>query len=170
MDWITMSLTMNNRNRNRNININSTSNRLFHWSQSLNLVPRDRNKNKNKNINNSPSPSLTKRTGTVKRETIKNISTVFQKVTVPFLELTKIKFLNVLFLNLKVRSINSILFQYTSYQQGIYYMLGKQVGVVVHDSHDLKHYKNLFEHYVEKLELLMDRYQLAEPDFIVFSI
>jgi len=47
-------------------------------------------------------------------------------------------------------------------------MLGKQVGVVVQDSHDLNHYRNLFDHYMEMLELLMDRYQLTDPDFITF--
>jgi hypothetical protein len=70
------------------------------------------------------------------------------------------------FFNLQL--LNTILFQYTSYQQGIYYMLGKQVGVVVQDHHDLNHYRNLFEHYKEMLELLMDRYQLEAPDFITF--
>ena len=31
-------------------------------------------------------------------------------------------------------------------------------------------YKNLFEHYQETLELLMDRYQIEVPDFIIFYI
>jgi hypothetical protein len=135
-------------------------------SQSLNSDPLNQDKNKNFNSNNTNSNSLIKSTAT--KGGFKNISSVFTKVSVPFLELTQIKFLNILFLNLQVRSINSILFQYTSYQQGIYYMLGKQVGVVVRDSHDLNHYRNLFEHYKEMLELLMDRYQLEEPDFITF--
>jgi hypothetical protein len=65
-----------------------------------------------------------------------------------------------LFLKLQLRSINSIIFQYTSDQNGIHYMLGKQDGVVVNDSHELNHYRNLFEHYRERLEFLMDRYLL----------
>lgn len=48
-------------------------------------------------------------------------------------------------------------------------MLGRQVWVVLHDRHDLIHYINLFEHYKEMLELLMDRYQLEVPDFITFQ-
>jgi hypothetical protein len=67
-----------------------------------------------------------------------------------------------------IKNKSKVLIQYTSYQQSIYYMLGRQVGVVVLDNHDLTHYKNLFEHYKEMLELLMERYQLEEPDFITF--
>jgi DNA polymerase type B, organellar and viral len=175
----------------------NNSNRFFHWTPSFNTKmdsinsgiqlhqatkPENNpdNKNLNFNINNSPSnkasnfysnfinsQSLTKITAKGSKR-IQNISTVFKKVTISFLELTKIKFLNLLLLNLQLRSINSILFQYTSYPSGIYYMLGKQVGVVVHESHDLTHYRNLFEHYKETLELLMDRYQLETPDFITF--
>jgi DNA polymerase family B len=96
------------------------------------------------------------------------IISAFKKITVPYVKLNKISFLNILFLNLQLRSVNTILFQYTNYEQSIYYMLGKQVGVVVQDSHELNHYKNLFEHYRETLELLMDRYELDNPDFITF--
>ena len=132
------------------------------------------NKNTNKSFNISNyNNSLTMTKTRTTEGSIQNISTVFTKVTVSFLEIFQINFLNILFLNLQVRSINSIIFQYTSYQEGIHYMLGKQVGVVVPETQDLNNYRNLFEHYREMLELLIDRYQLEgyqleEPDFITF--
>ena len=145
---------------------NSNRIRLFHWSTpfSFNLDARIQDKNKNFNISYPNNNELT-----TTHKTIQNISTVFKQVTVPFLELTQIKFLQILFLNLQLRSINSLFFQYTSYHSGIHYMLGKQVGIVVKDTHDLIHYRNLFEHYRETLDLLMERYQLEEPDFITFQ-
>jgi hypothetical protein len=99
-----------------------------------------------------------------------NIRKEFKHITIPFLELTQIKFLNVLILNLTLNSINTILFQYTSYQQSIYYMLGIQQSAVVGETHNLNSYRNIFEHYQESLQLLMDRYQLDEPDFISLRI
>lgn len=89
-------------------------------------------------------------------------------VTVPYIELTQIKFLNIFFLNLNLRTINSVIFQYTAYNTNKNYMLGKQVGVVVKDNHDLHHYISLYDHFLETLDLLMDRYHIEIPDFITF--
>jgi len=151
--------------KNNNLNINNSPSKL-----SSNLSSNS-NINSNSNSINTNTPSITKIKSEGSTQKQKIIS-AFKKVTVPSVELSQINFLNILFLNLQVslqvRSVNIILCQYTSYEQGIYYMLGKQVGVVVQDSHDLNHYRNLFEHYRETLELLMDRYQLDTPDFITF--
>jgi len=153
-------MNMNNRNSNRN----STRNRLFHWSQSLNLDPH--NPHENFNISPSNSQSLTNSQATEGTKQKQNISSVFTIVTVPFIELTQIKFLNLLFLNLTLNSINTILFQYISYEEGRFLMLGQQVGAIVGETHDITRYKNIFEHYKEMLQLLIDRYHLVEPDFI----
>jgi hypothetical protein len=132
------------------------NNRLFHWTPSLNKklnsinpdIQPDQNtdtnpdpdkiNNTNFYINNTPSnlPSnlSTNSQSLIKSKatgSIKNISSVFKRVTISFLELTQIKFINLLFLNLQLRSINSILCQYTSYPKSIYYMLekvGKELG------------------------------------------
>nr|AYE93237.1 LAGLIDADG homing endonuclease [Termitomyces sp.]AYE93255.1 DNA polymerase [Termitomyces sp.] len=98
----------------------------------------------------------------------KKISSIFKLVIVPFHELTEIKFYNILMLNLQLRSTNSIMFQYTSYTDSQQYMLGPQVGVVVKDSHNISYYRNLYEHFNETLNLLMERYFIDYPEFIVF--
>jgi hypothetical protein len=49
-------------------------------------------------------------------------------------------------------------------------MLGPQFCVIVHESHDLNNYRNIYEHFKEMLQLLMDRYQLDNPDFITIRI
>jgi len=45
-------------------------------------------------------------------------------------------------------------------------MLGSQVGIVVRDSHDIKYYKSLFEHYQDMLEITLSLYKVESPDFI----
>jgi hypothetical protein len=102
---------------------------------------------------------------------------VFQKsknkikfFTVPFNELTEFEFIKLLQLNLKVDTEYTILFQYASYEQGIHFMLGPQTGIPVRETHDLNFYRLLSEHYLENLEILMDRYNIENPDFIVIYL
>ena len=89
----------------------------------------------------------------------------FVKVTVPFNELTEIKFLQVLMLNLKLHSLNTILFQYNEYSSSIHIMLGPQVGIVVKDSHNISYYRKLFQYYKDKLEIQMSFYTVGLPYF-----
>jgi len=77
------------------------------------------------------------------------------QVTVPFKELTEIRFIQVLMLNLKLSSLNTLLFQCNKYSTFTNLMLGPQVGIVVKDKHDISYYRNLFEHYIEKLESII---------------
>jgi hypothetical protein len=144
------------KNSNKNLNINNSSSNL----------PSNIPSNSNSNPTNSQSLINIKAVDDSKQQTHNE----FKHVTIPFLELTQINFLSVLFLNLTLKSINTILFQYTSYQEGNFYMLGPQVGANVGETHDLNSYRNIFEHYKETLRLLMDRYQLDEPDFITIRI
>nr|QWO71369.1 DNA polymerase [Termitomyces sp. T123] len=92
------------------------------------------------------------------------------KVTVPFNELSEIKFIKLLMLNLKLNSLNTILFQYNEYSTFTNLMLGPQVGIVVKETHDIAYYRRLFEHYIEKLEILMSLYMVDTPDFIVIHL
>jgi hypothetical protein len=94
------------------------------------------------------------------------------QVTVPFNELNeiRIRFIQVLMLNLKINSLNTILFQYSDYSTFTNLMLGPQVGIVVKAKHDISYYRNLFEHYIERLESIMSLYNVGRPDFIVISL
>jgi len=49
-------------------------------------------------------------------------------------------------------------------------MLGPQVGIVVKAKHDISYYRNLFEHYIERLESILSLYNVGRPDFIVISL
>jgi hypothetical protein len=89
---------------------------------------------------------------------------------VPFNELTEFEFIKLLQLNLKLDTDYTILFQYTSYEQGIHFMLGPQTGIPVRETNELKFYRLLYEHYLEKLEILLDRYNIENPDFIVIYL
>jgi hypothetical protein len=77
------------------------------------------------------------------------------QITVPFNELTEIRFINLLMLNLRINSLNNIMFQYNVYQTFTYLMLGPQVGIVIKDKLDISYYRMLFELYINKLEILM---------------
>ena len=92
------------------------------------------------------------------------------QITIPFYELTEIRFIQVLMLNLKINSLNTILFQYNEYSTFTNLMLGPQVGIVVKDKHDISYYRNLFDHYIEKLESIMSLYNVSTPDFIVIHL
>lgn len=94
----------------------------------------------------------------------------FIKVTVPFNELTDIKFIQILMLNLKLHSLNTIMFQYNEYSTSIHLMLGSQVGIVVKDRHDISYYRKLFAFYVDKLEIQMSFYTVGLPDFITIYL
>jgi hypothetical protein len=158
MDLITMN--MNNRNGTRNSTINSK--RFCHRSQRLIFYPPKPDKIFNKSPSNSQS--LTNRPAIERTKQKQNISTVFTKVTVPFIELTQIKFLNLLFLNLTLKSINTILFQYTSYQEGTFYMLGLQVGAIVGEIHDLNSYIKREKIYDFKTNLWTDTRHLYDDN------
>ena len=101
------------------------------------------------------------------------------KITVPFNELTEFELIKLLQLILKVNTFYTILFQYTSYEQGIHIMLGPQTGIPMRETPELNKYRLLFEHYLDKLEILMDRYNIEQPplhmsigqmDFIVIYL
>jgi hypothetical protein len=100
---------------------------------------------------------------------IKN-KTKIKIFTVPLIELTEFEFIKLLQLNLNLDTYYTILFQYTLYEQGTYLMLGPQVGIYMRETHDLKYYSLLYEHFLELLEILMDRYGVESPDFIVIYL
>jgi hypothetical protein len=58
-------------------------------------------------------------------------------------------------LNLKINSLNTILFQYNEYSTTTNLILGPQVGIVVKDKHDISYYRSLFEYYIDKLESIL---------------
>jgi hypothetical protein len=99
-----------------------------------------------------------------------NVEKKFKNVTIPAHSFNQVNFINIMVLNLKLRSINTIMMQYSSYSDNKYYMLGSQIGVIVKDNHDIHNYKNLFEHFLEMYEILLDRYNLPEPEFLTFKI
>lgn len=83
---------------------------------------------------------------------------------------TEIKFINIWILNLNLDSLNSIIFQYTQYYSQIKIMLGPQAGIVIKNKQDINYYRDLFEHYTNKLESLMSLYNIEAPDFITIHI
>jgi DNA polymerase type B, organellar and viral len=113
---------------------------------------------KNKTNTSISAPSLVKAKEKPKYQLI--------KVTVPFNEFTEIRFIQLLMVNLKINSLNTIIFQYNSYSTFTNLMLGPQVGIVVKDNHNISYYRILFEHYIEKLESIMSLYNVGIPDFI----
>jgi hypothetical protein len=64
----------------------------------------------------------------------------------------------------------TILFQYSLYENNLQYMLGPQTGINVKDTHNISQYRNIYEYLLERLYLLMDRYQIPYPDFIVIYL
>lgn len=73
-------------------------------------------------------------------------------------------------LNLKINSLNTILFQYSNYSSFTNLMLGSQQGIVIKDKHDISYYRKLFEYYCEKLEIKMSLYKADLPEFIVIHL
>lgn len=100
---------------------------------------------------------------------IKHESRIIQ-VIVPFNELTEIRFINILMLNLKINSLNTILFQYSNYSSFTNLMLGSQQGIVIKDKYDISYYRKLFEYYCEKLEIKMSLYKADLPEFLVIHL
>jgi DNA polymerase type B, organellar and viral len=93
------------------------------------------------------------------------------KIRVRFTEMTEARFISILTLTLRTNSLNTILFQYSEYKSFTNLMLGSQVGIVVGDSHDIKYYRSLFEHYKDKLDILLDQYNIStSPDFIIIHL
>ena len=93
-----------------------------------------------------------------------------KKIIVAFPDLSEKKFIETLILNLSINSLNTILFQYNHYQSFTNLMLGSQVGIVVRDSHDIKYYKSLFEHYQDMLEITLSFYKVESPDFCIIFL
>lgn len=92
------------------------------------------------------------------------------KITVSFKDFTENKFIQILMLNLKLHSLNTILFQYNEYNTSTQLMLGPQVGIVVKDIHNINYYRKLYEYYVDKLEIQMSFYTVGLPDFITIYL
>ena len=49
-------------------------------------------------------------------------------------------------------------------------MLGPQVGIVVKTQHNLAYYRDLFEYYKERLEIILSLYNVDTPDFIIIHL
>lgn len=49
-------------------------------------------------------------------------------------------------------------------------MLEPQVGIIVKETHDLEYYRNLYEHFLEILEITIQRYNVESPDFIIIYL
>ena len=98
------------------------------------------------------------------------IKTEFNNIIIPVHKLSRTKFLEILISNLKLRSINTIIMQISSYSENRNYMLGNQLGVKVPDNHNLNNYNELFDHFMEMYEILLDRYYLPKPEFFVIKI
>lgn len=49
-------------------------------------------------------------------------------------------------------------------------MLASQVGIIVIESPDLAYYRTLYEHFLELLEILKERYDIESPDFIIIYL
>jgi len=79
-------------------------------------------------------------------------------------------FIKLLVLNLNLNSNYTILFQYHSYQLNLNYMITRQCGLIVKDSHDINYYIDLYNFFIENLEMLTDLYQIQLPDIIIINI
>lgn len=98
--------------------------------------------------------------------------------TVPFNKVTEFEFIKLLQLNLKLDTVYTILFKYTSYELGIqrYLLLGlgPHTPIPVRETPELNLDRLLYKHYLDKLEILMDmdRYNIAiaNKDFSVIFL
>ena len=91
-------------------------------------------------------------------------------IIIPFNDLSQIKFINILMLELKLMTVYTIIFQYNQYENDHQYMLGPQVGINVKNNHNINYYKDLYDHLIETLDILMDRYNITKPDLIVIRL
>ena len=64
----------------------------------------------------------------------------------------------------------TILFQYSVNENNNQYMIGPQIGFNVKNNPNISHYRNLYKYLLEKLNILMDRYMITTPDFIVIHL
>lgn len=78
--------------------------------------------------------------------------------------------INTLILELQLMTFYTILFQYSVYENNLQYMIGPQRGINVKNRHNINHYRNLYEYLLEKLNILMERYMIPVPDFIVIHL
>jgi hypothetical protein len=49
-------------------------------------------------------------------------------------------------------------------------MLGPQVGIKVKETHNFKYYRNLYEHFLEILEITMDRYNVESLILLLYTL
>lgn len=139
----------NNTNNLKNINSNSNTNIVLNSVYNAGIT-------NNSDLSNKP----------IKKNRYSN----FIKITILFTEFNVTKFIETLMLNLKLNSSNTIIFQYTLYENAYQYMLGPQAGIIVKEKHDIDYYLNLYDHFNDLLESLMSRYQIEEPDFITIHL
>jgi hypothetical protein len=78
--------------------------------------------------------------------------------------------LNTLILELQLMTVYTILFQYSGYENNIQYMVGPQLGINVNNTHNINYYRNIFDYLIERLNLLMEIYQIPSPDFIILYL
>ena len=100
----------------------------------------------------------------------KPIKTNIKIFTIPLNELTEFEFIKLLQLNLNLDTMYTILFQYTLYEKNSHLMLGPQVGIKVKETHNFKYYRNLYEHFLEILEITMDRYNVESLILLLYTL
>ena len=76
-------------------------------------------------------------------------------------------------LNLNLVTTYTILFQYCLYEKNTHLILGllrTQTGINVKETHNLNYYRDLYEHFLELLDITMQCYGVESPDFIVIYL
>jgi DNA polymerase type B, organellar and viral len=71
--------------------------------------------------------------------------------------LNKNSFLDLLMSNLKLNSTNSILFK-IGFKNNIFYMVARQIGIVIKNHHNFRHYINIHRILIDQIESIMSQY------------
>ncbi len=94
----------------------------------------------------------------------------FIDLILPFNKLNEKFFIQSLMEHLSINSRYSILVKLGFKNNSEFYMSGKQIGVNIGYSHDIKYYKDLYNVLLYRIDLVMENYdQERYPDSVIFS-
>ena len=88
--------------------------------------------------------------------------TSFKNITISYSDFTMERFINYLMEHLHVNSHYSILVKLGFKNNSVFYMSGKQIGIKIANSHDIKYYKDIYNVILYRIELVMEYYDQDE--------
>jgi DNA polymerase type B, organellar and viral/RNase_H superfamily len=91
----------------------------------------------------------------------KNIKLTWNTIIIDYRNFIKEIFISKLMENLRLNSTYSILFK-VSFTGNIFIMTGRQIGILVKDSHNIDYYINIYNILLDRIEKTMDSYNINE--------